>query len=80
MPKATTKPVNKPRREHDNPDADPANTQFNAICHDMYKRFGGVFGTLKQICKTPEEKDLLATSLHVLRNEVRRLLEEARNA
>jgi hypothetical protein len=74
--KATTKPVNKPRRLHSVEESD----QFRMICHDMYKRFGGVFATLKQIAKTPEEKDLILTSLHVLRTEVRRLLEEARNA
>lgn len=74
--KAAPAPRGKKRRLH----APEESEQFNMICHDMYRRFGGVFATLKQIAKTPEEKDLILTSLHVLRTEVRRLLEEARNA
>lgn len=53
--------------------------KFNMLAHDMYKRFGGVYSTLKQICDTPEKLDLMTTSLHVLRTEVRELLEKARS-
>jgi hypothetical protein len=65
---------NKKRREYEQI-SDP----FGMICYDMYKRFGGAFGNLKALCKTEAEKQLLTDQLMLLRTEVRRLLEEARN-
>lgn len=58
---------------------EPPSKQFQMICHDMYKAFGGCFNNLKSLCKSDEDRYLLSDQLHQLRNAVRQLLQEAKD-
>jgi hypothetical protein len=59
-------------------EATPGSKTFQALCHEMYKRFGGAYNNLLSLCKTTEDKEVLRDQLHELRSEVRELLEKAR--
>jgi len=72
--KALAAPTNKVPK----PEA-PQSKQFNMICHDMYKSFGGAFNSLKVLCRTENERFLLSDELHKLRNAMRALLQEAKD-
>jgi len=47
---------------------------FQAICHEMYKSFGGAYKNLTPLATTPEAKELLTAQLHELRSKTRELL------